>query len=302
MQLESSELKKLVEQVLNEMTSGNTEKVKEEVINKVQQTNNITSDSNIEEGCIEDITETDLKTQLLVENPADREGYLKMKQNTPARIGVGRAGVRYKTLSSLRFRADHAAAQDAVFSYVSDEFLNEMGLFTVQSKCKTKDEYITRPDLGRKINEEGIDLIKEKCKINPTVQILIADGLSSSAIEANLKDILPSIVQGLKGFNIDIGTTFFVKLGRVGVMDHVSEITNAEVTCLLVGERPGLVTAESMSAYIAYKAKVNMPEARRTVISNIHKGGTSAVEAGAHIAELIKTMLEKKASGIELKA
>ena len=75
----------------------------------------------------------------------------------------------------------------------------------------------------------------------------------------------------------------------------------AEVTCVLIGERPGLVTAESMSAYIAYKAVVGMPEARRTVVSNIHRGGTPAVEAGAHIAEIIKLMLDKKASGLELK-
>ena len=84
-------------------------------------------------------------------------------------------------------------------------------------------------------------------------------------------------------------------------MDVIGEATGADVVCMLVGERPGLVTAESMSAYIAYKPTVDMPEAKRTVISNIHKGGTPAVEAGAHIAEVIKTMLDKKASGIDLK-
>ena len=84
-------------------------------------------------------------------------------------------------------------------------------------------------------------------------------------------------------------------------MDPVGEISGADVVCLLVGERPGLVTAESMSAYIAYKPTIGMPEARRTVISNIHKGGTPVVEAGAYIADVIKEMLEKKKSGIDLK-
>ena len=84
-------------------------------------------------------------------------------------------------------------------------------------------------------------------------------------------------------------------------MHKIAELTEAEVVCLLVGERPGLVTAESMSAYIAYRPTVGMPEARRTVISNIHKGGTPAVEAGAYIAELIYKMLQKKKSGIDLK-
>ena len=98
-----------------------------------------------------------------------------------------------------------------------------------------------------------------------------------------------------------MGTPFFVKYGRVGVMDEISEITGAEVTCTLIGERPGLITAESMSAYIAYKATVGMPEARRTVVSNIHRNGTIPAEAGAHIADIIKIMLEKKASGTDLK-
>lgn len=108
-------------------------------------------------------------------------------------------------------------------------------------------------------------------------------------------------MQGLQSYRIDVGTPFFVKFGRVGVMDEISELLGAEVTCTLIGERPGLITAESMSAYIAYKATVGMPEARRTVVSNIHKNGTIPAEAGAHIAEIIKIMLEKKASGTDLK-
>ena len=98
-----------------------------------------------------------------------------------------------------------------------------------------------------------------------------------------------------------MGTPFFVKYGRVGVMDEISELTGAEVTCTLIGERPGLITAESMSAYIAYKATVGMPEARRTVVSNIHRGGTNPAEAGAFIAELCCRMLKEKASGLDLK-
>ena len=83
-------------------------------------------------------------------------------------------------------------------------------------------------------------------------------------------------------------------------MDVVSETLGADVTCVLIGERPGLATADSMSAYIAYRGKVGMPEARRTVISNIHSGGIPAVEAGAHIAQVIKTILDRKVSGVEL--
>ena len=255
----------------------------------------------IEDGCWDDVAAVDLRTQYLVENPVNRDAYYDLKQYAPCRLGIGKAGARYKTLPVLEFRAAHSAAQDAVFSDVDQDFVDKMGLFTVQTKCDCKDTYLTRPDLGRVLSDEAVATIKEKCKKNPKVQIYVSDGLSSAAIAANVGDVLPAIEQGLKSYGIDYGTPFFLKYGRVGAMDQVSEITGAEVTCVLIGERPGLITAESMSAYLTYKPHIGIPESKRTVISNIHKGGTTAVEAGAHIAELIKTMLDKKASGIDLK-
>lgn len=255
----------------------------------------------IEEGCIPDVTEVDIRTQYLVENPVNKEAYYDLKQYAPCRLGIGKAGARYKTDPALQFRAAHSAAQDAVFSDVDQEFIDNMGLFTVQTCCDNKDTYLTRPDLGRKLSDEAVQSIQEKCKKNPKVQIYVSDGLSSAAVAANVGDVLPSIQQGLKSSGIECGTPFFVKYGRVGAMDQISEITGAEVTCVLIGERPGLITAESMSAYIAYKATVGMPEARRTVVSNIHKEGTIPAEAGAHIADIIKKILEVKASGTDLK-
>lgn len=293
--MNEQDLKSMVEKLLGEMVG----KVDKETLESTIKSSVATMVDS--EGCIEDITEIDLKKQLLVENPADRDGYLDMKSKTPARLGIGRAGYRYKTITALRCRADHAAAQDSVFSYVSEEFVKGNNLIPVATMCKDKDEYITRPDLGRKFSPEVTEEIKAKMPKNPKVLIMAGDGLSSAAIEANLRDVLPSIKQGLKMYGLEAGEVLFVKHCRVGAMDWVGEATGAEVVCLLVGERPGLVTAESMSAYIAYKPTINMPEAKRTVISNIHKGGTTAVEAGAHIAELIKTMLDKKASGIDLK-
>lgn len=291
--LSEKELKEIIEQVLTEMGG------KVPIRSQACETSESTEIKDIDDELF-DITTIDLREQLLVPNPENKEEYLSMKTKTPARIGVWRAGPRYKTETLLRFRADHAVAMDAVFTDVSEEILEEMNLFTVKTKCKDKDEYLTRPDLGRKFNDEEINLIKEKCQMNPQVQIVVADGLSSTAIEANIRDILPVVIQGLEGYGIKVGRPFFIKYGRVPSMDVVSEVTGADVTCLFVGERPGLATGESMSAYIAYKATVGMPEARRTVVSNIHKGGTAAVEAGAHIAHIIKEMLDQKASGLDL--
>lgn len=295
--MNEKDLKLMVEQLVSQMVGQVDMQSVEKVVKEVTQ-----NQSKVEsDDFIPDITEIDIKKQLLVDNPVDREAYLEMKAKTPARLGSGRAGARYKTITALRMRADHAAAQDSVFSDVSDEFIKKNNLIFVKTMCNDKDEYVTRPDLGRKFSPETIETIKEKCEKNPKVQIMVGDGLSSAAIEANLEDILPSIEQGLKMYGLNVGPIVFAKYCRVAAMDAVGEATGADVVCLLVGERPGLVTAESMSSYIAYKPKVGMPEAKRTVISNIHKGGTTAVEAGAHIAELIKTMLDKKASGIDLK-
>lgn len=295
--MNENEIRLMVEKLLSEMVG---KAAANDGVNSGY--NNISSETIVDkDGCIEDITEIDLRKQLLVKNPKNPEGYLKMKEKTPARLGVGRAGTRYNTITALRFRADHAAAQDSVFSYVSEDFIKKSNLIPVETKCKDKDEYLTRPDLGRNFNEETLKFIKDKFGGNPKVLIMVGDGLSSAAIEANITDIIPAIRQGLKMYGIEIGDILFVKHCRVGAMDAVGEATGAEVVCLLVGERPGLVTAESMSAYIAYRPTINMPEANRSVISNIHKGGTPAVEAGAHIAELIKTMLDRKASGINLK-
>ncbi|MBQ9827238.1 MAG: ethanolamine ammonia-lyase subunit EutC [Lachnospiraceae bacterium] len=297
-----NDLKNIIAQVLSEMNLGGSAPAPAASgAAPAPGYTNVVKDPAIEEGCWEDITQMDLRTQYLVKNPKNREAFLDLKSYSPARLGIGACGARYLTLPQLQFRAAHAAAQDAVFKDVDPAFVESMGLFTVQTQCRDKDEYLTRPDLGRKLSDEAVQTIKEKCKMNPTVQVFVEDGLSSAAIEANTGEVLPALMQGLQRYGINVGTPFFVKYGRVAVEDQISELVNAEVVCVLVGERPGLITATSMSAYLAYKATVGMPEARRTVLSNIHSAGTIPAEAGAHLADIIKKILEAKASGTDLK-
>ena len=255
----------------------------------------------VEDGEVPDLSKVDLRKELAVPEPANAEEYLEMKSRTPARLGVWRAGPRYRTKTFLRFRADHAVAMDAVFTDVPEEFLERNGLFSVQTRCGSKDEFLTRPDLGRLFDPETAGVLRSKCKHNPQVQVYVSDGLSSKAVEANIPDLLPALLQGLQAQHIDTGTPFYVKYGRVGAMDEVAQILGSEVTIVLLGERPGLATGESLSAYMTYKGYPGMPEAGRTVVSNIYKGGTNPAEAGAHIASIAKKMLEQKASGLDLK-
>ena len=254
------------------------------------------------DGEVDDISAYSLREEFNIPNPYNKEEYMRIKAKTDARLGVWRAGPRPLTRTTLRVRADNAAAMDAVFNDVHEECLERNNLKTYQTKCDSKETYLTRPDLGRVFDDETAAKIKAECINDPDVQIVVSDGLSSSAVEANIDAVLPAIYNGLKATNLKVGTPFFVKYGRVGAEDSVAKILNAKVTVILLGERPGLATSSSLSAYCVYGGYPGIPEANRTVVSNIHKAGTPPVEAGAYIAELCKQMYDKKASGLDLKA
>ena len=249
---------------------------------------------------VEDVSKLDLRKLYMVEDPAQEQKFRRLKERTPARLGSGRAGPRYKTLTMLRFRADHAAAQDAVFSQVPEDFPQKHDLVALQTQCKDKDEYLTRPDKGRIFDEENQEKLRREISGKPRVQIVIGDGLSSAAILANAMDCAAAIRDGLKLKGIDLGKSVFVRYCRVGAGDAVGDVLGCEVVCVLVGERPGLVTDKSMSAYITYNPHIGSLESERTVVSNIHAQGTPAVEAGAFVADLIDTILKRKASGVAL--
>lgn len=235
-----------------------------------------------------------------VQNPKHPEVLLELRKNTVARVCTGRVGPRPRTMSLLRFLADHSRSKDTVLKEIPAAWVEKAGLFEVQTQVVDKDQYLTRPDLGRRLSDEAMATVKSKCKQNPQVQIVVSDGLSTDAVTANLDEILPSLQKGLKNAGLDSGVPFFVRYGRVKVEDQIGEMLGADVVILLVGERPGLGQSESLSCYMVYRPTQGTVEADRTCISNIHKGGTPPVEAAAVIVDLAKKMIEKKASGIAL--
>lgn len=296
MTVATNELEKIVQDVLAElMKKGqNSPAVKDHVMSSALM------HTSLSPAAEEEMVSLVSADEILVDQPVNLDAIRAMKKATTARIGIGRAGSRPKTASWLKLLADHAVAQDAVFVDVSEDFLKRMNLFSVKTQAETKELFLTRPDLGRRLSEEAVQTILQNCEKNVQVQILVVDGLSSSSIEANVADILPALTQGLKAAGITVGTPFFIKHGRVWVQDEVARLVNAEVAISLIGERPGLGTAESLSAYMIYRPNERTVEADRTVVSNIHRGGIPPAEAGAHLVDIIKQILHEKVSGVKL--
>lgn len=258
------------------------------------------SQSQADGGTLPDLGDQSFKDWIGVINPKHREVLEELKKSTAARVCSGRIGTRPRTTSLLRFLADHSRSKDTVLQNVSPEWIEKTGLLEVQSEVEDKDQYLTRPDLGRRLSQDAIATIQSKCKKNPQVQVIISDGLSTDAITANYDEILPPLMKGLENAKLDVGTPFFVRYGRVKIEDQIGELLGAKVVILLVGERPGLGQSESLSCYMVYSPTADTVEADRTCISNIHRGGTPPVEAAAVIVDLTKKMLEQKASGINL--
>ena len=237
-----------------------------------------------------------------VKNPYNKEALQAMADSTPARICTGREGPRPPIEAWLSFRWDEAMAKDAVFGMVSDEYLEKCGLaIRVQTTCVDKHDYLGHPEKGGVFTDEAVQILREKCVANPQVQIAVSEGLSFLAVEENVEILLPALLDGLKAEGIKAGTPFFVDYGRVRLLNDIGRVLSPDVAVILIGERPGLVTQTSLSAYLAYKPKPKDTDANRNCISNIYKKGLSPLEAAPVIVDMVKGMLKQKVSGVGLK-
>ena len=236
-----------------------------------------------------------------IEKPINPEGLRALMAATPARIGVGRSGPRPRTAASLLFLADHGVTQDALMHEVDPNLLEELGLFSVESQAADRQTYLKRPDLGRKLTEAAKAILRDRCTKSPDVQIFVGDGLSGAAIEHNLRQIMPVLQQGLNSAGLSMGKPFFVKNARVGLLNDVNGIVDAKVCAIMIGERPGLARAQSMSIYLGYRPRPDSTDANRDAICNIYEGGLNPLEAGAHAVQLIQKMIRDETSGVELK-
>jgi ethanolamine ammonia-lyase small subunit len=235
------------------------------------------------------------------------ESLQKIRARTPARILMGRAGAAYRTKVQLELREAHAAARDAVrdemdlLSVFGEAFVRQWDLFEVRTRAAGKDEYLLRPDLGRHFDDGSRLKIKERCSSGNDLQIVIGDGLSVPAVSRQVPALLPLLYAGAESSGWKAGHTFVVRYCRVGILNEIGELLDPRVVVLLIGERPGLATAESLSAYMAYRSREGHSDSDRNLISNIHARGVASTDAAARILHLAAQMMKAGASGYRVK-
>jgi ethanolamine ammonia-lyase small subunit len=228
-----------------------------------------------------------------------------MRKSTPARLGLGRAGPRYTTAAMLALRADHARAVDAVMTEVASEWPQRNGLIEFHSRALTREDYLRYPERGRRLDIPGakrvarLKLRTRGKSAEPSVLLCVGDGLSSAAVEKNAAPLLRALTRILAP-RYRLLKPMFIRNARERIEDHLGEILRPDVVCMIVGERPGLVTAESLSAYVIYRPTLKSIEPDRTVISNIHRGGIPIAAAARKMAELIDDTIKFRASGATL--
>jgi ethanolamine ammonia-lyase small subunit len=231
----------------------------------------------------------------------------QIRARTPARVLTGRAGGAYRTATWLELRSDHAAARDAVcdeldlLGDLSASFVAEWGLFEVSTLARSKAEFLLNPERGRALDEPSRIELTNCCPPGADFQVAIADGLSAAAIRVQVPVLLPLLAAEANRRSWRFGQPFFIRHGRVGVLNDIGDVLQPAVVVLLIGERPGLATAESLSAYIAYRPRAGHDDARRNLISNIHARGISHAQAASRIAQFAARMIEFQTSGVAIK-
>lgn len=250
----------------------------------------------------------DKKNEDQLAHPNDLPALLKkLRGQTPARLLAGRSGAAYRTNTQLDLREAHASARDAVsaelnlLADIGEEFARKWKLFEVFSQATSKDEYLLRPDLGRHLNEASRAELTNRCASEQDLQIAIGDGLSVTAVATQIPRLLPPLCDGAQARGWSIGAIPVIHHCRVGVLNELGELLKPRVVVLLIGERPGLATAESLSAYMAYNPKASDSDANRNLISNIHTRGVSPERAAQRILNLAALMMKTQESGFQLR-
>lgn len=230
-----------------------------------------------------------------------------LRDLTPARVGLGRAGASMPTKALLEFTLAHARARDAVhagfdvFSLISG--LNELGLaaFDVSSRVRDRKDYLRRPDLGRRLDQASQHRLTSYNGSSCQLAIVIGDGLSPTAVNAHAIELVRSLIPRLAVERIEIGHAVVASGARVALGDEIGAMLGARMIVMLIGERPGLSAPDSLGAYLTFAPRPGLTDAERNCVSNIHGAGLGHDEAAFRIAWLIREGLARRITGVALK-
>ncbi|RYY33913.1 MAG: ethanolamine ammonia-lyase subunit EutC [Sphingobacteriaceae bacterium] len=234
------------------------------------------------------------------------DGWNALRKHTSARVGIGRAGNSIPVKQSLAFKLAHAHARDAVYSKLDSEQLTaslaqfNLPVLKIESQADYRELYLQRPDLGRFPDEASVQQLQIHTG-QSDVAIIIADGLSAYAVNSNAVAMLEILLPMLVSAKLTIAPIVLVEHGRVAIGDAVASILNAKLSLVLIGERPGLSSSDSMGAYLTYNPQPGLTDEARNCVSNIRPEGLPHNEAARKLYYLIQQAFRRKISGVTLK-
>jgi ethanolamine ammonia-lyase small subunit len=231
----------------------------------------------------------------------------RLRELTPARVGLGLAGASLPTKALLEFTLAHARARDAVHATFDVAAmmrgLGELGLqvLSVSSRAVNRKDYLRRPDLGRMLDPDSQHLLASRAGGARRLAIMVGDGLSPAAVNAHAIALLRGLIPLLAADKIEIGQAVVASGARVALGDEIGAILGARMVVVLIGERPGLSAADSLGVYLTFAPKVGLTDEKRNCVSNIHRAGLSYDDAAFRTAWLIREGLARQLTGVALK-
>ncbi|MCA8925067.1 MAG: ethanolamine ammonia-lyase subunit EutC [Planctomycetes bacterium] len=235
--------------------------------------------------------------------PEDPQRFAQLQAATICQIGVGRAGVRQRTATQLKWLGDRMIAVEAVRSELPQGFEQQIGAaLSVQTRAGDLDEFLLRPDLGRELPADALSQVVSRCASGVDVQVLVGDGLSARAVAMNAPPFVQAFRAECQQRGLSLGDVVLVRRARVKVMDQVGEALRARTAVHLVGERPGLGTGDGMSAYLIFEPRNVAMDSDREVLSNIHARGTRPEEAARRVADMLVEFMRVGMSGVKRQA
>jgi ethanolamine ammonia-lyase small subunit len=231
----------------------------------------------------------------------------RLRELTPARVGLGRAGASMPTQALLAFTLDHARARDAVHGAFDAaqlaEALTGFGLAPalVSSQAGNRRDYLRRPDLGRMLDPDSARLLADHGGGSGELAIVIGDGLSPAAVNVHAAELVLNLMPRLMQAGVSIRATVVASGARVALGDEIGAVLGARMVLMLIGERPGLSAPDSLGAYLTFAPRIGLTDAVRNCVSNIHGAGLSYDEAAFKIAWLVREGLARQITGVALK-